>query len=149
MLQHALPKVAVVWLLGRYVPGGAAPAVRATPSAVLLLCCSLRCLRSLSCDPTLPSGRYPFREALRAQCAARPAQCRYVERVTEERGVLGSAAGAFVKGLAVYDRAWFCLQPHGDTPTRQAWCGRLLLSNHPCVSRTPFSRRPMACLPGV
>ena len=87
-------------------------------------CCLWRSgLCSLSYDPTLSSGRYPFREALRAQCAARPAQCRYMERVTEERGVLGSAAGAFVKGLAVYDRAWFCLQPHGDTPTRQAWCG--------------------------
>lgn len=60
---------------------------------------------------------------LGAQCAARPAACRFIERVTEAKGVLGGDAGAFVRSLATYDRAWFCLQPHGDTPTRQAWCG--------------------------
>ena len=63
--------------------------------------------------------RYPLREALRAQCAARPEQCRFTERVTEVRSVLGAGGAAFVAALAGYERAWFCLQPHGDTPTRQ------------------------------
>ncbi len=65
--------------------------------------------------------RYPLREALRAQCAARPGQCRFTERVTEEKGVLGGSARAVVAALAVTGRAWFCLQPHGDTPSRQGW----------------------------
>ncbi|GLC70996.1 hypothetical protein PLESTF_001059200 [Pleodorina starrii] len=72
-------------------------------------------------------GPWAIRDALIEQCRARPGRCHQLthNQASNREEVLDLAEAM--------ERSWFCLQPHGDTPTRKSVYDGLMVTCIPVV----------------